>query len=240
MPKAPSAYDQLIERIFFNHYQDITTSFQFDRNELATAAKELQIDLPKNLGDVLYKYRFRAPLPKSIRDTQKEGFEWLIKLAGIGLYRFELATINRIVPRNDLISINVPDATPEIISTYALNDEQALLAILRYNRLIDVFLGLIAYSLQNHLRTSVHDIGQIEIDELYVALDKRGCHYIIPVQAKSGNDQIATVQAIQDISFVKQSFPGIRCRAVAAQFMFDEKIALFELTMQDDEGKGRR
>ena len=80
-------------------------------------------------------------------------------------------------------------------------------------------------------------IGQIEIDELYVGLDKRGCHYVIPVQAKGGNDQIGIVQISQDIRFVEDKFPGMKCRAIAAQFMDDQIIALFELTLQSDEIK---
>ena len=90
--------------------------------------------------------------------------------------------------------IKIPDATPEIISAYALNDEQALLAKVRYNRLIDLFLGITANSLQNHMRTTVKGIGQIEIDEVYVALDRRGIQYVIPVQAKGGKDQLSVVQ----------------------------------------------
>jgi hypothetical protein len=131
--------------------------------------------------------------------------------------------------------ISIPDATPEIIRAYALDDEQALLAIVRYNRLIDIFLGLTSYSLQNHLRTTVKGIGQIEIDELYVGIDKRGCHYVIPVQAKGGKDQIGIVQTTQDIRFVEQKFPGLRARAVAAQFMDDDVVALFELALVDEE-----
>jgi hypothetical protein len=107
----------------------------------------------------------------------------------------------------------------------------------RYNRLIDIFLGLTTYSLQNHLRTTVKGIGQIEIDELYVGLDKRGCHYVIPVQAKGGKDQIGIVQISQDIRFVEEKFPRMRCRAIAAQFMENEIVALFELTLQGDEIK---
>jgi hypothetical protein len=129
----------------------------------------------------------------------------------------------------------VPDSTPELIRVYALDDEQALLAIVRYNRLIDIFLGLTTYSLQNHLRTTVRGIGQIEIDELYVGLDRHGCHYIIPVQAKGGKDQIGIVQTTQDVRWVEQRFPGMRCRAIAAQFMDDGVVALFELSLQDDE-----
>ncbi len=80
-------------------------------------------------------------------------------------------------------------------------------------------------------------IGQIEIDELYIGLDKRGCHYVIPVHAKGGKDQIGIVQTTQDIRFADQKFPGMRCRAIAAQFMADRIVALFELTLQDDEIK---
>ena len=65
-----------------------------------------------------------------------------------------------------------------------MGDEQPSSPIVRYNRLIDTFLGLTTYSLQNHLRTTVEGMGQIEIDELYIGLDKHGCHYVIPVQAK--------------------------------------------------------
>ena len=116
-----------------------------------------------------------------------------------------------------------------------MDDEQALLAVVRYNRLIDTFLGLTSYSLQNHLRTTVSGIGQIEIDELYVGLDKHGCHFIIPVQAKGGKDQIGVVQTTQDIRFVEEKFPGLRCRAISVQFMNDGIVAMFELALQGDE-----
>ena len=105
--------------------------------------------------------------------------------------RIEFASkTTRIEPNKSLVIIKLLDSTPELIRAYALDDEQALLAIVRYNRLIDTFLGLTTFSLQNHLRTTVKGVGQIEIDELYIGLDKRGCHYVIPVQAKGGSDQI--------------------------------------------------
>lgn len=79
--------------------------------------------------------------------------------------------------------------------------------------------------------------GQIEIDQLYIGLDKRGCHYVIPVQAKGGKDQIGIVQTTQDIRFVEQKFRSVRCRAIAAQFMEDNIAELFELTLQDGDMK---
>ncbi len=237
MPEKSNRYHALIEKIFFDHYRKGETTFEFDRTELKSAAEALAIDLPDNLGDVIYSFRFRTDLPERVAMTQPDGVEWVIELAGKARYRFNLLKINRILPRKDLVTIDIPDATPELIRAYALDDEQALLAIVRYNRLVDTFLGLTTYSLQNHLRTTVKGIGQIEIDELYVGLDKRGCHYVIPVQAKGGKDQIGSVQTIQDIRFVEEKFPGMRCRAITAQFMDDEIVALFELTLHDDEIK---
>ncbi len=105
---------------------------------------------------------------------------------------------------------------------------------MRYNRLIDVFLGITTFSLQNHLRTTVKNLGQIEIDELYIGIDKYGSHYAIPVQAKGGKDQISVVQSKQDMAWVIGRFPGMRCRAISAQFMPGEKIAMFELAVQDN------
>lgn len=230
-------YQLLIEGVFFDGYQIGSEQFEWAREDLESKAKQLNIKLPKNLGDVIYAIRYRTELPQSILATQPKGREWIIEGAGTARYRFRLVSATRIAPSKNLITIGIPDATPEIIRSYALDDEQALLAIVRYNRLIDTFLGLTTYSLQNHLRTNVKGIGQIEIDELYFGIDRNGCHFAIPVQAKGGKDQIGVVQTSQDIAFVAQKFPGMRCRAISAQFMPDGSVAMFELTMQDDEVK---
>ncbi|MQW42552.1 endonuclease [Sinorhizobium meliloti] len=230
-------YRILIERVFFDHWSEGATEFEFAREEIETFARELEIALPKNIGDLIYSFRFRVPLPETIAATQPVGLEWIIEGAGKARYRFRLVKITRIVPSEHLVSTAIPDATPELIRAYALDDEQALLAIVRYNRLIDTFLGLTTYSLQNHLRTTVKRVGQIEIDELYVGLDKYGCHYVIPVQAKGGKDQIGVVQTGQDLAFSAEKFPDVRCRPVAAQFMSEGIIALFELTLEDGQVK---
>lgn len=161
--------------------------------------------------------------------------EWVIELAGHANYRFRLSQINRILPNLNLIQIKIPDSTPEIIAKYALSDEQALLAKVRYCRLLDIFLGITTYSLQNHLRTTVPNIGQIEIDEIYVGVSRNGTHFVIPVQAKGGDDQLGVVQTKQDIACCAVKFPELICRPVAAQFMADSIIAMFELVLEKDE-----
>lgn len=235
MVKTSNRYQALVERIFFDHYKKNISEFEFDRSELIEAAQKLDIKLPKNLGDVIYSIRYRASLPETIQKTAHGGLEWVIEGAGRARYCFKLLKVNRIVPNADLIDIKVPDSTPEIIAAYALSDEQALLAKVRYNRLIDVFLGITTYSLQNHLRTTVKGIGQIEIDEVYIGIDRAGRQYVIPVQAKGGSDQLAVVQTKQDIACCAEKFPDLICRPVSTQFIEDDLIAIFELSLQDEE-----
>ncbi|WP_040484052.1 hypothetical protein [Lyngbya aestuarii] len=227
-------YSSTIREIFFRYYEPGLNQFEFSREEIVDIGRNLGLSA-KNCGDVIYSYRFRRPLPQEIRETQPPDLEWIIELAGRGVYRFSLERVNRIVPNMSLVEIKIPDSTPEIVEKYSSGDEQALLAKIRYNRLIDIFLGITAYSLQNHLRTTVREIGQIEIDEVYVGLNQRGSQFIVPVQAKSGSDQISVVQTKQDLAYCTEKFPELVCRPVSAQFIDNNLISIFELTISDSE-----
>ena len=212
-------YGRILAHVFAAHYKRGIKSFEFERTEIETSAAALEIRLPKNIGDLLYSFRFRTALPAEISKTAPEGFEWVIEGAGRAKYRMSLTKITRIRPSENVTPIKIPDATPEIVTANALSDEQALLAKVRYNRLIDIFLRVTAYSLQNHLRTSVPDIGQIETDEIYVAINNCGEQYVIPVQAKGGSDQIGTTQVKQDLALCRKSYPLLTPKPVAVQFM---------------------
>ncbi|MBS0656699.1 MAG: endonuclease [Verrucomicrobia bacterium] len=231
--KKESRYAAIQARVFHQRYVEGQAEVPFHRTDLEEAAAHLNVRLPKNVGDVVYSARYRAGLPASIVATQPPGFEWIIEGKGQSKYAFRLTKVCRISPNEHLVKIKIPDSTPEIITAYALSDEQALLAKVRYNRLLDVFLGFATFSLQSHLRTYVEDLGQIEIDEVYVGVDRGGRQYVIPVQAKGGNDNLSWVQARQDMRCCADKFPALVCRAISAQFMKDGTIALFELTEQD-------
>lgn len=235
MAKSDNAgYNLIIERIFHRHYKPGLRKFVFTRPEILEARDAVAPQLDRlNPGDVKYHFNNRGSFPPSIAATQPAGEEWGIFGAGRARYEFRLVSAAKIRPNEHLIPIAIPDATPEIIRAYAMNDEQALLAVVRYNRLIDIFLGVVTFSLQNHLRTTVKGIGQIEVDELYVGVDKHGCHHIIPVQAKGGNDETGIVQISQDIAFAAAKFPRLRCKAVAAQFMANNVVAMFHLAIHE-------
>jgi len=57
----------------------------------------------------------------------------------------------------------------------------------------------------------------------------------LPVQAKGAKERIGIVQIEQDLAVCAVKFPALVCRPIAAQFMADDLIALFELE-QTDEG----
>jgi hypothetical protein len=129
--KDNGAYDKIIERIFFEHYEKTLLDFEFVRREIVEAKQQLAPQLDLNPGDVPYSYRYRRALPEKIIATQPEGLEWIIEGAGRSRYRFRLVPATRIAPRTDMAAIDIPDSTPELIRAYALDDEQALLAIVR-------------------------------------------------------------------------------------------------------------
>ena len=64
----------------------------------------------------------RARLAESTRDAdrvywfQPEGMEWITEGAGRSRYDFKLVLANRIIPNPELVTVKIPDATPELVS----------------------------------------------------------------------------------------------------------------------------
>ncbi len=233
-------YDRIIDKVFFDNFTKGTKKVSFTRDELASASDALGFPRIKNLGDIPYSYRFRKNLPDSIRNTLEGEKEWIIIGTGIATYDFRVASPAKIQPSHNFKRIKIPDATPEILKRYAAGtDEQALLAKIRYNRLVDIFLGITCYSIQNHLRTTVEGIGQIEVDEIYIGVNSKGSHFSIPCQAKSPGDSFGIVQAMQDITLVKQTYPTTICRPLVLQFLNENDVAIAEVDVieEDDEFK---
>ncbi len=166
MAKRANRYESLIEHVFFSKRKPGDRAVEFSREDIAASAKQVGIQLPKNLGDVIYSFRYRAQLPERVRDAAPKSMFWIILGTGPAKYKFLAVKSDRFLPSESLIRTSIPDATPGVVAQYALSDEQALLAKLRYNRLLDIFTGLACYSLQSHLRTTVPSMGQLEVDEL--------------------------------------------------------------------------
>ena len=227
-------YQKIIEALFFNHYREGSVGFIFSREEIAKAAEQMKVEVPKNLGDVLYTFRYRQGLPERIQQCAPKGKQWIIRGAGRGKYEFATSTLGIIQPAIGLAKTKILNATPEVVARYSLTDEQALLAIVRYNRLLDIFTSTTCYSLQSHLRTTIVSHGQVETDELYIGVDRRGAHYVFPVQAKGGKDILSVVQIEQDFALCQERFPSLVPRPVAIQFISDRLVAMIEFEQTKD------
>lgn len=193
--RAPNAYLAALGLIFQQRFAPGMSAVAFGREDIVTALRELGLPSVKNLGDTIYAARFRGVVPQQVLEAAPAGKEWCLEITGRATYAFKLYDCIDLSPRAGLAAVQIPDSTPEIIRAYRLGDEQARLATIRYNRLVDIFLGLTAYSAQNHLRTTLAAGNQIEIDELYVGVDATGARFAIPVQAKGGSDSLSAVQA---------------------------------------------
>lgn len=221
-------YVSILRKIFHSKRKPDSREVLFEREDIVKYGRKLKIPLPRNLGDLIYSFRYRAALPESIQRTATKAEAWIIRPAGRARYKFVLVPNTPLLPNDKMTATKVPDSTPGVVAKYASNDEQALLAKLRYNRLIDIFTGVTCYSLQNHLRTFIPEVGQVETDEIYVGVDKKGIHYVFPVQAKGGSDRLSVVQIEQDIAVCRHKFPRLVCRPIGAKFMLNDIIALFE------------
>src|SRR5438046_1149935 len=123
--RKPNRYSQIIEAIFFKHYSKKKREVSFSRTEIPEMASKLGIELPKNFGDILYSFRYRTTLPQSIIAKAPEGFQWIIRPVGIARYKFVLVKQPHFIPSELLTQTKIPDATPGVISKYAMTYAQA-------------------------------------------------------------------------------------------------------------------
>ena len=224
--------DAVIERVFKKRYQPGAEEVPFLMTDIRDAIAEVSKSNPGykegNAFDVRYQYTSgRQPLPASIDQYGP----WMIAGRGKAKYAFvKLAGGTAIHIQEDLLTILLPDATPEIVMEYAGDDEQGILAKVRYNRLLDVFLQVTCYHLQNHWKTSIKNKGQCEIDDLYVALNTHGKQFVIPVEVKSSGDRLSKTQIVQMIDFARARYPKLILRPVGVQEMKDGSLVFVEFS----------
>jgi hypothetical protein len=234
------AYDRVVVRLFEKLRADSPDSARvpFAKSDLVAAVEDLGLARSiLNIPDVVYTYRVgRSPLPDAVL---KHG-SWTI--TGIGKSRYVFARLTRApyidIPA-DLEVIPILDATPGIVLRYQKTDEQAVLARVRHNRLVDTFTGLTTYHLQGHFRTTVRSVGQVEIDDLYIGLNSDGESFILPVEGKAGSprERIGVVQITQMVKFARQNFRGLPIRPIGIKVMPDDTLVFLEFNDENDSNR---
>lgn len=227
-------YVPIISRIFRERYVVDVEFIDFTLDDIRQAADQLGVQT-RNPGDVVYRMRARTELPEEIRAA---GF-FIIRQVGRGKYRMEKATGIIVDIDDDPVIVDALDLTPlpvrRLLSEH-LNevDEQGLLTIVNYSKIIDHFTGLTVYRLRNHVRKSVAGLGQAEVDEVDVgvALSDEEVPIIFPIEAKAVDDAINRVQICSQVQFARQYFPGHMIRPLAIKV--DDKGLIHCLEFNDE------
>jgi hypothetical protein len=228
-------YDQVVNRVFERLHtgQEDVDRLLFTKADIERAIRDLGLSI-RNVPDIVYTYRSgRSPLPEEVLAHGN----WAIEGTGKGKYVFIRLTRSPYVDiPMDIETIPILDATPQIVLKYQGVDEQGCLARIRYNRLIDTFTALTAYHIQGHFRTTVSDVGQVEIDDLYIGIDTDGHGFVMPVEGKSQSpkDQLGVVQITQMVRFARQYFPDLGVRPIGVKIMPDGSYMFLEFNDSED------
>ena len=210
-PARANAYDRVLTAVFQKHWNEGLSEVLFSKDDLIDEAARIGVRI-KNLADVLYTYRSRRALPIEL----KRHGNWVIASRGAGKYAFVIVSGESTVqiPRH-LKVYPIPYAVPEIVANNVARDEQGLLTVVRYNRLLDVFTGLACFHLQSHVRTQIKGHGQVEVDDLYVGVDKDGQGFVLPVEAKDAGESLGVDKAVGLTLHARAKFPNLICRPIA-------------------------
>ena len=228
-----SLYDEVILEVFNNHFVTGSDRLIFKKDELTEIYNEHGI-IVRNIPDIIYTYRARRSLPPQILSTGN----WAIEPAGRGAYAFRLLrnAPHFDIPFYDYEPIEIFNALPEVVEGLLRQDEQSLLTRLLYNRLVDIFSGLTCFLIQNHYRSFVMDMGEVEVDALYVGVNSSGALFVLPLEAKSQSEteMIGRIQISQMAKLVRQDFPDLQRRILAVKALLDDTIAIVEFNDNED------
>jgi len=227
---ALSDYDKVIQELFFRKYNEAAdpeiTELPFTTDEIISVAKEMGIVI-KNVPDITYTYRSRRELPEKILAI----CNWILQPKGKSRFAFVRTARSPFIEiQEGLAPVEILNSLPEIVEKYTVFDEQGILSSIRYNRLVDIFTEITCFHLQSHVRTTIDEEGQIEIDDIYVGIDQEGNEYVLPFEAKSSDerDKLGWVQVANMVKYAKQNYPTLTCRPICAKPIDKNTIILIE------------
>ena len=222
-------YVPILREIFREKYVVGCTVIDFTLDDVRRWADKLGI-VTRNPADVIYRMRARTKLPIEILEA---GF-YILRAIGRGKYRLEVAesTIleipdHPITEALDLTPLPVRRLLPEELSEI---DEQGLLTMISYCKLLDHFTGLQVFRLRSHVRKSVATIGQAELDEIDVGVALRDDEIpvIFPIEAKAADEAVNRVQISAMVIYCAEYFPGHEIRPLAIKLDYDSLIHFLE------------
>jgi len=233
-------YVPVILKLFRDRWRPGASTVVFSLDDVRTAVEAVRAesDTPdrissRNPADVVYRMRSRTKLPPEILE---KGFH-ILRAVGRGRYQFEKATsgiietpVNELTPTIDQTPMPVRRLLPE---TMAEMDEQALLSIVGYCCLLDHFTGMKIYRLRSHVRKSVPNIGQAELDaiDVGIAAGEDDVPVIFPIEAKAVSDELNRVQIFNMIQYAAHYYPGLKVRPLALKVDYQSAVHFIEFNV---------
>lgn len=222
-------YVPVLREIVRRKYEPGAQRIEFTKQDIEAVAGELGIKVG-NAADLVYRMRARTRLPDDILDL---GFT---VLRGVGRGRYALEVGGEAVVRvpeheifdhNDQTPLPVRRLLPENLVEL---DEQGLLTIVGYCRLLDHFTGMTVYRLRSHVRKSVPGVGQAELDEIDVgvALRDDDVPVVFPLEAKAADEVINRVQVATAVAYCQTYFPGHEIRPIVVKLTYDGVLHFME------------
>jgi hypothetical protein len=225
-------YGPILLHIFNARWRQGAATVLFTLDDVRTAAETLKLEI-RNPADLIYRMRSRTVLPKEILD---KGF-YILRAIGRGRYQFEKGSSTIFTPLTseimealDLTPLPVRRLLPEKLADM---DEQAVLTIASYCKILDHFTGLTVYRLRSHVRKSVPGIGQAELDaiDVGVALRDDEMPVVFPVEAKAAPDALNRVQIFNMVQYATHYFPGMIIRPLAIKVDEDSALHVMEFNV---------
>lgn len=193
--------------------------------KLGISARSLAV---KNVPDIIYTYRARSDLPTEILAWGN----YAIVGRGKGRYAFyRIGRPNRVSTPTTRKTVMVSDVIPVWARRFMNDDEQGMLTAIASNGLVARHLQLKrAFRLQSHLRCSVTNHGQVEIDELYVGEDAAAKHVVVAVEAKdrSDHDLLNISQLYGCAQALFERYPGHQLKLLGAKPVGSGAVAMCE------------
>jgi hypothetical protein len=222
-------YVPILREIVRRNYEPGIQRIEFSKQDVEEVAGDLGLKLG-NAADVVYRMRSRTRLPDDILDL---GFT---VLRGIGRGRYALEVggealvhlpEHEIFDHNDQTPLPVRRLLPEDLAEL---DEQGLLTMVGYCKLLDHFTGLTVYRLRSHVRKSVPEVGQAELDEIDVGVALRDDEVpvVFPIEAKAADEVINRVQIATAVAYCQTYFPGHEIRPLVVKLTYDGVLHFLE------------
>lgn len=222
-------YVPILREIVRRKYVPGTQRIEFTKQDIELIAGELDLKVG-NAADLVYRMRARTRLPDDILDL---GFT-VLRGVGRGLYALEVggeAVVrlpeHEVFDHNDQTPLPVRRLLPENLVDL---DEQGILTMVGYCKLLDHFTGLTVYRLRSHVRKSVPNVGQAELDEIDVGIALRDddVPVVFPIEAKAADEVINRVQVATAVAYCQTYFPGHEIRPVVVKLTYDGVLHFLE------------